>query len=108
MEEERINHLKRDQVICGGKKEDVGLDELEKRQSRRVLKILECFGGDLGSGCMEIVEVRMMREDFIVIWKWSESYLVEEKVVMVEDCDFVSKDQELLFCVFVSSHEKIC
>nr|GEY02791.1 hypothetical protein [Tanacetum cinerariifolium] len=47
-EEERINHLKQDQEICRGKRDDVGLDELGEGGKGVVSKIGE-FGGDLGS-----------------------------------------------------------
>ncbi|GJY78697.1 hypothetical protein Tco_0484498 [Tanacetum coccineum] len=48
-EKERINHLKQDQLeICGGKEEDVGLDELGEGCKGVVSKIEE-FGGDIGS-----------------------------------------------------------
>ncbi|GJU87630.1 hypothetical protein Tco_1295176 [Tanacetum coccineum] len=48
-EEERINHLNQDQVeICGGKEEEVGLDELGEGGKGVVSKIRE-FGGDIGS-----------------------------------------------------------
>ncbi|GJT47454.1 hypothetical protein Tco_0956169 [Tanacetum coccineum] len=53
-EEERINHLKQDQVeVCGGKEEDVGLDELGEGGKGVVSKIGE-LGGDI---CSELCEV---------------------------------------------------
>ncbi|GJR16316.1 hypothetical protein Tco_0798968 [Tanacetum coccineum] len=58
--------------ICGGKKEDVGLDELGEGGKGVVSKIGE-FGGDLGS---ELLRDRGGKEDderFYVIWRssWS-------------------------------------
>ncbi|GJT29056.1 ankyrin repeat-containing protein [Tanacetum coccineum] len=47
-EEERINHLKQDQEIYGGKEEDVGLNELGERGNGVVSKNGE-FGEDIGS-----------------------------------------------------------
>ncbi|GKD28854.1 hypothetical protein Tco_1239632, partial [Tanacetum coccineum] len=54
--------------ICGGKKEDVGLDELGEEGKGVVSKIGE-FGRDLGS---ELLGDRRGKEDerrFIVIWE---------------------------------------
>ncbi|GJT91442.1 hypothetical protein Tco_1080287 [Tanacetum coccineum] len=121
MEEERINHLKQDQgelvVMDEGKRvegpmmrdlirlrssfkilntlrdEDVGLDELGEGSKEVVSKIGE-FGGDIGS---ELLGDR-----------GGEVLFGGGKVVKVEDYDIVSKVQEFLFCVFVSSHEEIC